>query len=155
MIRPLICALVLALGASSADAAKGGRASRPPSPAQAKPHGNSAASTKPQHLYAITKRLKEGTKTKIAKFGISGGAEVMRGGARPKSARAEWQVKKLNAVENSKYVYSSRIIDRAPNRRSALFMERQAVTRHAASAKRDEYPLSNKRPKPFPFSRLK
>ena len=178
MQRILLTMTLLALVSPAAPAQKGGgRAGgfgggKPPSASfrggakpSAKPtqsnsvHGNSKASQKDQHMYGIYRTPVGGGKTETFKFGVSGGpTKASPQGKQQLSQRAENQVRSLNR-KNDGYHYSSRILQRAPDRSSVLGKEKQAVTKHAMK-KGDKVtgpkpPPGNKLPKPEAFSWVK
>ncbi len=123
---------------------RGGRSS---TPAPRNVHGNSARSTRPQHLYAITRTDRQQGRTSIYKFGVSGG-RTRQGQARPYSERAGTQVRRLNrdpqATQGGRYSYGQRVIGRAGDRATILNQERNAVRRH--QQQRGGRPPGNIRP---------
>jgi len=147
---------------------------RPTTPARVQ--GNSMSSNKPQHMYGIFGTNLNSGKTTLQKFGVSGGTS--RSGSqlppsmqrstlaptRDYSNRALQQVKQLNKQAQSTgqpMKYSTRTLQRVPSqpsstssaRKSIVFAEKQAVTKH--SANRGSVPAGNALPSPAPFSRIK
>lgn len=142
----------------------------------ARVQGNSLSSNKPQHMYGIFGTNTNSGKTTLQKFGVSGGTS--RSGSqlppsmqrstlaptRDYSNRALQQVKQLNKqaqATGQPMKYSTRTLQRVPSqpsptssaRKSIVFAEKQAVTKH--SANRGSVPAGNALPNPAPFSRIK
>gem|GEM_PF-2273613 len=108
------------------------------------PHGNSKASTKPNHVYEIRNKLTGDVK----KYGISGGRIRADG----KSYRAEAQVRAMNRKAGAD-IYESRILARNLTRPKALSMEQGRVNGYSIAAQRSGAaprtgPPSNKLPQP-------
>ena len=138
--------------------------------------GNSLSSNKPQHMYGIFGTNTNTGKTTLHKFGVSGGtsrsgsqlpSSMQRSALAPKrdySNRALQQVKQLNKqaqATGQPMKYSTRTLQRVPSqpssissaRKSIVFAEKQAVTKHCVN--RGSVPAGNALPSPAPFSRIK
>jgi len=135
-------------------------AASPPRPRTAgpAPHGNGAASNRPQTVYGIFETKRSTGETRLVKVGISG-STPRQSVNRVVSPRAENQVRTLN-LKTPDSAFRSRVIQQIPSqpagqptaRQLALTAEKQAVTRFSVA--RGGSPVGNLRPTPAPFSRV-